>query len=698
MSTVKRIDPKATITVADYLTIERLVRERPSLSNLEKAVQLFPTCAIFWSTYLDFLLENPEKAIKVAERAVAACCQIELWRRYLSLAKSMYRLPEVFPIYERSISAIGTDSKSSDFWIEYLYIVRALYNTQVLVQFSCLEDPSKLPSTAILVPLSPAIPPGLNTDLLDVEGLKLIQTVQKPTINSIREIFHSALFVPMERIDAVWDEYQAFEQVIANSMVAMAQSMPTIGGQPPPAMLAGVQASKLLTEYSTRWGQSKQGLKELERIYANVNAYFAPLPLDSASAETVRPNIVAWRRVIAFEKSNPFKLPYTRFRARMDWVLNQSLLSNVYVSEFWIEKALWCLYHDGPVAALSVLESVTREYLAHDVLLRLVIACLYEERGEVSKAQSVYVESLSHFTSFKKPAPALLMHYIRFSARCLSKVHARAILLDQFSHNSIHIDARVMCAFAKLELRCFNSSENARKIIELAIEKFGRNESIDSTLNEINGTQKEYYGLASSLGDALVSSPFVAETVLQNELLSLVANSNIDEDMIVDVSGEERDSGGVRRPELSKMMSFRPGVDETASTAAGSAMAAVPKQLLALVELLPRITKSTVPDTDVVLGRIQRIVLPPVAISRRLEDDGQMETMRRQREEKRLLAASAEIAKKGPEDGDVVIKSDLFLEEERDQRQFLSALANNIHRERVYYKRHKLITAQAVPV
>ncbi len=667
------------------------------MSNLEKAVQLFPTCAIFWSTYLDFLLENPEKALKIAERAVLSCSQVELWRRYLNLAKATYRLPEVFPIYERAIAAIGTDAKSSDFWIEYLYVVRALYNTQVLIQFNCLEDPSKLPSTAILVPLSPSLPTGLTADLLDVEGLKIIQATHKPSLNSIRDLFQSALYVPMERIDAVWDDYQAFEQVVANSMVAMAQNMPTIGGQPPPAMLAGVQASKLLTEYSTRWGQSKQGLKELERIYSNVNAYFAPLPLDPNSVEILKPNISAWRRVLSFEKKNNLKLPYNRFRARMDWVLNQCLLSNVYVSEFWIEKAVWTLFHDGTHPALHVLETAVREYLANDVLLRLVIACLYEETGDIAKAQSVYVESLAHFTGAKKPAPSLLMHFVRFSARCLSKVHARTLLLDQFAQNSIHVDYRVICAFAKLELRCFNSAENAARIVQLGHERFGASDeearhALAVTMGEISGNPKDY-GLTSS---RLLDNPLavdVAERILQTELLVKSTAIAAEEDAVVDISGEDKSGGGIVRPELGRMMNFRPGIDapEVSSSISDDAIG---KPLLALLELLPKVTESTVPDTDVVLSRVQRAHLPPVAVGKRLDEDPQLDALRRQREEKALLKRSAnEAAKKANEkdSDDVIIKSDLFLEEEREQREFLSALASNIHRERVYYKRLKLL-------
>ena len=701
----RRIDPKATVTVSDYLTIERLIRERPSPSNLDKAVQLFPTCAIFWLTYLDFLLENPEKAIKVAERAVNACPTVDLWRRYLNLSKSMYRLPEVFPLYERAIASIGTDAKSSEFWIEYLYIIRALYNTQVLVQYQCLDNVAALPNTAILVPLSPAIPSGLNADFLDVEGLKIIQ--YRPTVQSIREIFQASLFVPMERIDAVWDEYQAYEQVIANAMVSMAQNMPTIGGMPPPAMLAGVQASKLLTEYSSRWGQSKQGLKELERIYAAINTYFAPLPLDQNSAETVRPNIHAWRRVLEFEKSNHFKLPYVRFKARMDWVLNQSLLSNVYVSEFWIEKCVFTLAHEGLVQATAVLETAIREYLANDVLLRLVLACLHEENGDVLKAQSVFTESLAHFTSTKKAVPALLMHYIRFAARCLSKVHARTIFLDAFSAASIHVDYKVVSAFAQLELRCFNSPDTARRVVHLGLAKMGKDlmaeQTLQGTLAEIEGQVADSF-LWVSGSDSLIQRPtlVVNEAILQSSLMGKGDKKTEDADVVLDVSGEDHKTGGaiVFRPEVSKMMSFRPGMDSEQTMESGTnslqTTQSVPKALLALLELIPRVTQSTVPDTDVVLGRIQKAVLPSVLMgNKRFEEDPQIDSIRRQREEKAAEAAVKRLLAANNEDNDdVIIKSDLFMDEEVDQRQFLSALASNIHRERINYKRHKIVAVE----
>jgi hypothetical protein len=589
------------------------------------------------------------------------------------------------------------DSKSVDFWIEYLYILRALYNTQVLVQYQCVDNPAALPPTAVLVPLSAQIPTGLNADFVDVEGLKIIQ--YRPSITSIREMFQAALFVPMDRIDTIWDDYQAFEQIVANTMVSMAQNLPTIGGMPPPAMLAGVQASKLLTEYSTRWGQSKQGLKELERIYAAVNAYFAPLPLDTSSAETVKSNIFAWRRVLEFEKSNHFKLPYHRFRARMEWVQNQCLLSNVYVSEFWVEKCVWTLTHEGMVQGIMVLESAIREYLAHDVLLRLVLACLHEESGEVSKAQAVFVDSLSHFTTAKKPVPSLLMHYVRFAARCLSKVHARTIFLDHFASGSIHVDARVVCAFAKLELRCFNSAENAQRVLELGKARFSKNgeamAAFVKTEKELSGNQHESF-LVRIDGDSLIakSMNLVTEAIVQSALMT--PSTDINEE-VLDVSEEERNFAGIRRPELSKMMSFRPGMDGPDMGPGMENPGGVGKSsLLALIELLPKVTRSTVVDTDVVLSRLQRAELPPVTIGgKRFDEDPQVESMRRQREEKAAAAALKRLlaANEAKDSEDVIIKSDLYLDEESEQREFLSALASNIHRERMNYKRLKLVVS-----
>ena len=686
---MSRLDVKATVTVSDYLTIERLVRERPSVSNLEKAVQLFPTCAIFWSTYLDFLIDSPEKAVKVAAKAVAACPQIDLWRRYLGLAKSLWRLPEIFPLYERAIAAVGIDSKSSEFWIEYLYILRALHNTQVLVQYECLENPAALPTTAILVPLSPLIPVGLTADLLDVEGLKLIDT--RPSVSSIRDLFQAALHVPLDKLDTVWDEYQAFEQVIANAMVAIAQTMPTIGGLPPPAMMAGVQASKLLTEYSSRWIQSKSALKELTRIYAPINAYFAPLPLDVNSAETLKPNIIAWRRVLDFEKANPFKLPYSKLRSRIEFVLSQCLLSNVYVAEFWIEKFVWTLSDGGTEAALAVLRTATSQYLVSDVLLRLVIAYVLEETGNVTDATTVYVEALSFFSSQKKPAASLFMHYVRFACRCLGHVHARTIFLTEFLAKSIHVDARVVLSFAKLELRCLNSASNAEKVIKLGLKRFPN----DAALMRFE-TQLVVNQLVGAAEAALTDKvPVVAlpvaelyDTLNPFDLLSVGAQKEDRVDLI-DVT-EDAFFGGLKRPDVARMHSYRPGMDAV-DDATGGVSGGVSKPLRALVDLLPNVTESTVPDTDVLLKSIQQMRLPAVLISKRFDEDPQVDQLRRQREEAKLSSGLKRLLAEEKSD-DVIIKSDLLMDEERDQRAFLSALASNIHRERVSYKRHKLVS------
>ena len=701
----KKIDPKATITVADYITLERLVRERPSVSNLEKAVQLFPTCAIFWSCYLDYLLETPEKALRIAERAVLTCPHVDLWRRYLSVAKQMYRLPELYPLYEKAVSSVGIDGKSFDIWTEYLYILRAIYNTQVLVQFNCLENPSLLPPTAILVPVSPIIPPGLREDMLDSEGLRLVEN--KPTITTLREAFQAALVVPMDHIDAIWDEYQAFEQVIANSMAALAQSAPTIGGLPPPALLAGVQASKLLTEYSSRYAQSKQGFKELVRIYAPVNSYFAPLPLDSANtAETVKPNIIGWRRVVQFEKKNPFKLNWTTFKARMHFVFSQCLLSNVYVSDFWIEKFVWTLASQGTEPALQVLHTAVSQFLAHDVMLRVLIAFVLEETNQISKCAAFYKESLAHFTAFKRSVPSLLMHFIRFAARSQSPVHARTIFLENL--HLIHAnDFRVFSAFAKLELRALNNPPGAVRVLQMGLKRFG-------------SADPDAYAQLSELLSTIISNRLAAPSEnaesasfvlpLQSSILNLEyaqaqcslelapgltflgnAEAGID---FVDISGEkDKFFGGLKRPDVQKMQPFRPGMEEDQlgdGSKRSRLLALVQKPLQALIQLLPESTETVSPETDAVLKVIQTVALPKVSVGtvRRLDEDPNVDQLRRERQDKEKIHLKRILDAKND---DVIIKSDL-LDDERAQREFLSALATNIHRERVYYKRHKLLT------
>jgi hypothetical protein len=709
MSSTKKpsIDPKSTITVADYLAIEKLVRERPSVSSLEKSVQLFPSCAIFWVTYLDFLSETPEKALKVAERAVNHCPHIDLWKRYLSLAKFSSRLPEYYPIYDKAINAVGNDPKSSDFWIEALYIQRALFNTHLLISNDCLENPTALPSHFFLLPLSAQPPKDLSEDVLDVEALKIIldnASIPKPSISSIRDVFHSALSVPMEKLDTVYDEYQSFEQVVATALVAMAQNAPTIGGMPPPQMMAGVQASKYLSEYSTRWIQSKNGLKEIQRVYADVNFYFAPIPLSSQAAQTVQGNILAWRRVLKFEKTNPFKLSYKKFKARLNHVFSLCMMSNVYVSEFWIDKVVWLLADAGIEPALVVLETAIKEYLAHDVLLRLVKAYLLEESGQIGKALEWYTESLAHYSAVKKPVPSLLMHQVRFACRSISTIHARNIFLQHVAAKSIHIqDWKIFAAFAKLELYTMKNPPGALKVLQFARNFFPEKakENLEAVVAEIEsfcGERKPIQHppvLSLGLEEAKNLLRF-GNIGFENEVVA-------DDQEVVDLEESNDVEGGIKRPDPARMMAYKPGMESneeergTSNSIEGVLNRLITHPLKSLSKLLPDCTSSSVPDTDIVLKTLQTIVLPEVSIGglrQRLEEDPAIEQLRREREEvkgqqanlKRLLVAGDEKR----DDDDVIIKSDL-LDEEREQREFLSALASNIHRERVYYKRHKII-------
>jgi len=715
------IDQKAKVTVGDYLTIERLIRERPSLSNLEKAVQLFPTCVMFWTSYLDFLVENPERAFSVAQKAVLHCPHVDLWKRYLNLGKSLYRLPEFFHMYETAVAEIGNDQKSADIWIEYLYFLRAIHNTQVLVQFN-VEEASKLPPTAFLLPLSSVLPAGISEDMVDIEGLKMIEA--RPTVASIREQFHTALAVPMERLDAVWDEYQAFEQVVANAMTIMAQSIPVFPGMPPPpAALASIQATKMLSEYSNRWIQSKQGLKEVTRLYSPLNLYFAPIPLDANTAQALQANILSWRRVIAFEKTNPFKLNFKRFLSRIEFVHKQCLMSNVYVAEFWFEKFIWKLVSEGPHEALEVLLSAVENYLVNDCLLRVVIAIIYEEIGERAAANEFISSSLEHFSHSVRAVPSLLMHHIRFNMRSFGVIHGRNIFLKAIRENSIHVNDEVFIAVARLETYALKNPQGGFKILQVGRSKSGAPEIYDR-LTEKLGTDLTGSHLNRAI-DADVN--WMKQPIRILELVGVEAESAIDyrnlsavstqvserTDLVdIDISGEDgKDNGGIHRPETTRMHSYKPSMDydEEAGTSHGDKLnktAIIPSSLKALLGVLPH-CEGSFPETDTVLKALQIVDLPAIPITslKRFDEDASLEQIRREKELQQIGGTSSGtgsnlkrlINDSKNDDDDVIIKSDLF-DDEREQREFLSALAANIHRERINYKRHKLQSINAAAV
>jgi len=706
-------NPKARVSVADYVTLERLIRERPSLATLEKSVQLFPTCSMFWITYLEFLGETPDKAVKVAERAVLNCAHVDLWKRYLGLAKSLYRFPDFFPIYSKAVSSIGNDYQSIDFWLEYTYFLRAVFNLQTLNQYS-VEDPSKLPPNAFLLPLSTVLPSGITEDMLDIEGLKLVD--ERPSLASIREVFQNGLSVPMERIDSLWDEYQAFEQVVASAMNAMAQSIPVFPGMPPPpAALASIQATKMLSEYSNRWIQSKQGLREINRLYSAINLYFAPIPLDSATVYTLQPNILKWREILKHEKSNPLKLNFKRFSARIEFVLKQCLMVNVYVAEFWYELFIWKLSCSGFDEAVDVLKTAINEYLTSDITLRIVLALVYEETGRIADSKKYMSESLAYFDSIGVPAPAILIHFIRFCVRCLGAVHGRNAFLDALRLKSIHLSPAVIIAFAKLEWHSLQNSAGASKVLQIARDMYSNDLLFQKELGSLRSQ------IASCVAERLEKAPNVPtewferdstdvhELVLRGFMASLRSGSHDVGDRVeLDIEEDERKTGGVCRPEITRMQSYKPGMDfdegpvDTLRNKTAS-KSGLPSSLRALVSVLPN-CEGHVPDTDTVLRALQVMKLPAIAIAslKRFEEDIHIESLRR---EKDALAGPAvtsdgESLKRliGEEKEDAMLMKADLLDDEKDQREFLSALAANIHRERINYKRHRLSAINAAAV
>ena len=705
---------KSKLSFADYAAIERLIRERPSLATLEKAVQLFPTCVIFWITYLEFLVENQEKAFKVAERAICHCPHIDLWRRYLNLGKSLYRLPDYFHIYEKAVAAIGNDYQSVDFWIEYTYLLRAIFNIQTLSQFG-IDDAAKLPPNAFLLPLSTVLPAGITEDTLDVDSLTNVK--DRPSIATIRDVFQTGLSVPMERIDSLWDEYQAFEQVVASAMNSMAQSIPVFPGMPPPpAALASIQATKMLSEYSNRWIQSKQGLREINRLYSAVNLYFAPIPLDPSTATTLQTNILKWREIVKHEKSNPLKLNFKKFASRMDFVLKQCLMVNVYVSEFWYEMFIWNLSSRGFDDGIDVLRTAVDEFLSRDVTLRIVLSLVYEEMGRISDTSKFINDSLKYLEQIGISAPSLLMHYIRFCVRCQGARQGRSVFLDVLREKSIHLSPEVVLAFAKLEVSTLHNPIGALRVLDLLTDSV---DGVDTViLKEVQDLKLQ---IASSLNDVgerlsrdrctiLDMSHTDAHSIIQegfmaslrddiNEKGDLVELDNVEED--------EKDAGGVRRPELTRMQSFKPGMDyDEGSTDQGKGRNAVkvslPSSLRALVTVLPS-CEGHVPETDTVLRALQMMTLPGIAIAslKRFEEDIHIESLRREKE-----AGGAPVTNDGDslkrligeeKNDNILIKADL-LDDEKDQREFLSALAANVHRDRVNYKRHKLSLINAAAI
>lgn len=181
-----------TSLVAEYQSRGKLSNARDCY---ERALKVFPTSRDLWLGYIDLEQSHDEfaNAEKLFSRCLINTLNLDLWTAYLNYVRRRNNLVTggsearavVLQAFELVIAKVGLDRASGLLWDEYLEFVKA--------------DTSGMGTT----------------------------WAQQQKMDLLRKIYQRAVCVPMDKLESIWQEYNAFENSLNKTTVSFSIDMAT---------------------------------------------------------------------------------------------------------------------------------------------------------------------------------------------------------------------------------------------------------------------------------------------------------------------------------------------------------------------------------------------------------------------------------------------------------------------------------------
>lgn len=291
-------------------------------------------------------------------------------------------------------------------------------------------------------------------------------------MDAARKVYHRALSTPLEGIEALWHEYDAYENGLNK-----------------------LTAKKMLVDKSPAYMAARSAAKELAIILAPIDcdAPAEPTPTDSLQAARI---VAPWKRWIEWEKSNPLNVldKSTVLQQRIQYAYRAALTSLRYYGEIWFEYARWLMSLNKMDDAESTLRDATT-ILPTDPIVTYAYCDLLEgseSEGKALQAKNVYeslIKSLQPTTTdntiettpIEVPNPSInasaltlaWIEYMNYSRRVEGISSARAIFTR--ARKDANCTYHLFLAAARMELHCKKDVTVAGRIFELGMSKFSTN-------------------------------------------------------------------------------------------------------------------------------------------------------------------------------------------------------------------------------
>lgn len=473
--------------------LARLARAAPipaARAMFDALTDACPRSSLLWQWYIDAELtrntsgEPDDDAIRgLFGKCLIPCPSALLWRKYCAYMANTHDITSeegvatMKSVYEYSVDIVGEDADAADVWLEYCGFLR------------------RAPATLIVADVKP-------------------EQAESARDVVVRRCYQRAIMVPLNKLDVVYKEYEAFEneknKALARALLqdlapkllltrtALGKRKKAYEGVVVGAVCVnpaqhGADASASIVCAGFNKGACRGCPRTHECAFCGATSHGAHECSSKQYALLAKdPKACAsqWAAIIDMEKSNPQKLeganpgePSPQLFNRVKHAYELAGLSLGETPEFWIEYAHW---HDSEGRADDAAEVLqrARDALPYCALLTFAAADLEESRGNAEACKAIYESVLDDYESAtaeaiergedvtSMPQDVVLMYceYLRACRRVEDQTSSRKAFMRARKQPGCRWE--IYATAAMLEWQYDKSDKPARNIFELGLKHF----------------------------------------------------------------------------------------------------------------------------------------------------------------------------------------------------------------------------------
>ncbi|KAJ2598077.1 mRNA 3'-end-processing protein rna14 [Coemansia sp. RSA 1721] len=317
----------------------------PSLlyDSYEDALKQYPASGHLLAAFAELEISrgNKESAEAVFNNNLFNVPSIELWQCYLNYVlksnmddQGLVSGPEsrstVTDCYKLVLENVGCDREAGKIWMDYINFISSV---QTHAQY---EEQQKN--------------------------------------DQLREAYHSAVSIPVLKVEEIWKKYDVFENSLDRAT-----------------------AKQQLSRMSSSYMSARTALREMNKMWDAIKRSQPPhgLPVPAKWSRREVDHLDAWKKYLKWELSNPLRMDDTSaLHKRIVYAYNQACMALRFYPEIWIEFADYLLSQELSNEALEKLQSASH-VLPESMAVQFAYAEMAERLKQLSVSKQVYTQMVS---------------------------------------------------------------------------------------------------------------------------------------------------------------------------------------------------------------------------------------------------------------------------------------------------------------